>query len=90
MSLLCGLMIVSHSIYWERLFIILYATKIVCFCPVPDELLFQLDVCCSLFDYKIFGHPDSISVARVKSHGSRSKALLGRKFYSCCLAWHRL
>lgn len=40
MSLLCGLMIISRSIYWERLFIILYATKIVCFCPVPDELLF--------------------------------------------------
>lgn len=81
MSLLYRLMIISHSIYWERLFIILYAIKIVWFCSEPTKLLFQLDICCSLFHYKMFGHLDSISVAWVRSHSSSSKALLGKKFY---------
>lgn len=84
--LLYGLMIISHGIYWERLFIILYATKIVWFCSEPTKLLFQLDICCSLFHYKIFGHLDSISVSRVRSHGRSSKALLGWKLYCYCLA----
>lgn len=89
-TLLYGLMIISHSMYWERLVVILYATKIVCFCSEPAKLLFQLDICCSLFDFKIFGHLDSISVARVRSHGSSSKALLGRNFYCYCSALDRL
>lgn len=89
-SLLYRLMIISHSIYWERLLIILYAIKIVWFCSESTKLLFQLDICCSLLHYKIFGHLDSISVAWVRSQGSSSKPLLGRKFHSYCLEWDKL
>lgn len=89
-SLLYRLMIISHGIYWERFLIILYAIKIVWFCSESTKLLFQLDICCSLLHYKILGHLDSISVAWVRSHGSSSKALLGRKFHSYCLEWDKL